>query len=274
MPYALRILDFCIICKYNFSVTDEYKKICFNNSETDTFSNELIDNYSQIIMYNLSNTIEEPKENEYENITEETHIENISAAEITYINYYSDKVLMIGDLEIINREIKEDKDKFIENITNYLDSIEVGKNYILFGDEYSITIKPTNISIPNSTNIDFLSCENILRKHYNISDSRYISFLQLEISNKNGNSLINNVGYQVFDDKKKLLDLSLCNDSNIQIFYIIKTNSSFNISFVSSFKDLNIDILNAKDSFFNDICVPYSDDENDVVLSDRIKYFF
>ena len=155
-----------------------------------------------------------------------------------------------------------------------MDSIEIGKNYEYSGDSFTMIIKPTNITIQNKTYVDFLSCEKILRDYYNISDSRIITFLQLEIENKNDKSLINQVGYQVYDDKKNILDLSLCNNSNIQIFYFIKSDSSINISFVSSFKDLNIDLFNINDSFFNDICKPYAESKNDVVLKDRVQDYY
>ena len=81
--------------------------------------------------------------------------------------------------------------------------------------------------------------------------------------------MINKVEYQAYDDNKNLLDLSICNDSNIQIFYSIK--NSLDINTISNFKNSGIDIFNINDSFFNDICHPYSDSNNDIVLEDRIK---
>ena len=95
----------------------------------------------------------------------------------------------------------------------------------------------------------------------------------MEINNKNEKSLVNQVEYQVYDENKTLLDLSLCNETNIKIFYAIK-NNLLNISSISAFKDFGVDVFNIKDSFFNDICSPYSDSKNDMVLKDRIKYIF
>ena len=186
-------------------------------------------------------------------------------------NIYSDYVEIIDGVEIIKRELKESKEELVQNLTDLMNSIEIGKNYKMFGNDYTMIIKPTTTFIPNSTYVDFLSCENILRSHYNISSSRIITFLQLEINNNNDKSLTNQIEYQAYDDNKKKLNLSLCNNTNIQIYYLIKSNSSINISFISSFKDLNIDLLNINDSFFNDICVPYSDSENDLILEDRVK---
>ena len=69
------------------------------------------------------------------------------------------------------------------------------------------------------------------------------------------------------------MDLSLCNDSNIQIFYALKDNS-LDINYISSFQDSGIDIFNINDSFFNDICHSYSESNNDVILKDRIKFIY
>ena len=92
----------------------------------------------------------------------------------------------------------------------------------------------------------------------------------MEINNNNDNSLVNKVEYQVYDDNKTLLDLSICKDIDIEISYAMKDNS-LDMNSISEFKDRGIDIFNIDDSFFNDICHPYSDSNNDIVLEDRIK---
>ena len=133
-------------------------------------------------------------------------------------------------------------------------------------------IKPTNSSyLESTTNVNFTNCEKNLREILNISDSRILTFLQIEINNQIEQSLINKIEYQVYDDNKTLLDLSICNDINIQIFHLINNNSLIDIKSVSSFQALGIDIFNIHDSFFNDICNPYSIANNDVTLKDRIK---
>ena len=67
--------------------------------------------------------------------------------------------------------------------------------------------------------------------------------------------------------------LSVCNNTQIQIFYSLK-NNSIDIKNVEYFKGLGIDIFNIKDSFFNDICRPYSNEKNDIILKDRIRDIF
>ena len=197
-------------------------------------------------------------------------IKNCSEKDNNFEDIISVEIINSKEINKINLNIT--KENLVENLTYILDNIKRDKIYEISSEDFTLKIKPSNESIPDSTNVDFLPCEKILRGYYNISDSRIITFLQMEIKNKEENSLINNIGYQAYDDENNNLNLSLCNNTNIQIFYLIKSNSSLEISFISNFKDSNIDIFNINDLFFRDICFPYSDYlDNDVILYDRIK---
>ena len=52
------------------------------------------------------------------------------------------------------------------------------------------------------------------------------------------------------------------------------TNSKFklniNQTMIEYFSDMDVDIFNIKDSFFNDICYPFSTDYSDIILKDRV----
>ena len=171
-----------------------------------------------------------------------------------------------------NTDIKEEDIE--KNLPKILNNIEVGKNYEMSGEDFTLSIKPINSTfLVNSTHVNFSNCENVLRKAYNISSNRILTFLQMEIYNKNEQSLVNKVEYQVYDDNKKLLDLSLCEDSNIQIFYALKENN-LDIDTISNFQKSNIDIFNINDSFFNDICQSFSFSNNDIILEDRVKEIY
>ena len=140
-------------------------------------------------------------------------------------------ILLISSL-VIKYEINKTKEDLINNLTEILNKIEIGKKYEFKGDDFIILVRPTNSTyLENSTHINFSECENILRNASNISASRLLTFLQMEINNLNEKSLVNKVEYQVYDENTTLLDLSLCNNININIFYLIKNNS------------LNIDIF-------------------------------
>lgn len=176
--------------------------------------------------------------------------------------------------------IKEDtidikKEELTKELDKIIDEIEIGKIYKKTGEDYSILIYPTNSTYLTSiTHVNFSQCESILRKTLNIPESSIITFLQIELENEDSKSLINQVEYQAYIDKHTPLNLSLCNDATIQVFYSIKNNSIIDFISADSFKDLGVDIFNIRDSFFNDICEPYSESNNDLILDDRIKDIF
>ena len=176
-------------------------------------------------------------------------------------------------IKLLNVSIS--KEEILENINNIMKEIMIGETYEHHNDNFSILIYPSSSKLlANKTHLDFEECGSTLRTHYNLSNKSELTFFQMEISNNNKHSLINQVEYQVYDEQKNQLELSICNDSNIKIFYGIKKNSNLDISMVNSFKDSEVDILDINDKFFNDVCYPYSEDGNDLILEDRIKEIY
>ena len=132
---------------------------------------------------------------------------------IEYINLNS---------EIITAKINIKKDELIESIPDIINSIEIGKKYEIKGDDYDIKIHPINESLgENTTFVNFLECESILRGKYNLSSDKILTTLQIEIQSKSSNSLTNQVEYAVYDNQKTKLDLSVCGDTKIQLNYEI-----------------------------------------------------
>ena len=173
-----------------------------------------------------------------------------------------------SSLEYVKNKTKEN---ILENPDDIINSIEIGKKYEIKGEDFNLTIQPTNSSFnESSTHIDFSECEKILRQNPNISTS-ILTILQLEIENKNNNSLVDNLEYLIYDEKKNKVDLSVC--KNISTQQYLKLKNDFDLSNYNNYKTSGIDIFNINDLFFNDICHPYLDSEtnNDVVLKDRIK---
>ena len=176
----------------------------------------------------------------------------------------------------INNIIKLDnvnftKENLFDEIQSIVNKIEIGKTYEKIEDDFSLYIYPTNSTFLTSvTHVNFSECESILRKHYKMPDTSIMTFFQVELKNDDSNSLINQVEYQAYYNNT-FLNLSLCNNTNIKVYYSIKDNSFIDFSSVASFQDSGIDIFNINDSFFNDICHPYSNGEDDLILKDRIK---
>ena len=162
------------------------------------------------------------------------------------------------------------KEEFKDKINSIINEKKIGKNYEIKGKDFTLKIKPTNTKIfDNSTHVDFHECEKILRNHYNISDESILTFVQLELDNYDTQSFINQVEYLIVNDKKEI-----CKDVNIQIYNSIKEGIYLDMKYITNFNNSGIDIFNIKDKFFNEICNPYSDSKNDIILQDRIKYIY
>ena len=93
-------------------------------------------------------------------------------------------------------------------------------------------------SLPN---FDFTECENILRNHHKIYPPRKLTFVQIELNNTNDTILVNQIEYEVYDDEKNRLNLSLCKNSSIKVYYTVKNETKDVIDLISSFKDEDID---------------------------------
>ena len=52
----------------------------------------------------------------------------------------------------------------MHNLTDFIISIRIGKNYKIIGNDFILNIEPTNSTLnKNSTHINFTQYENILR---------------------------------------------------------------------------------------------------------------
>ena len=159
-------------------------------------------------------------------------------------------------------------------IFNSLDELILDKepreSYVINGDEYSVIISPINRKIENSNIIDFSECEKILKVKYPDFEFRT---LQINIKNTNPQCLIDQVEYRIYNQFGQNIDLSVCDDVNITIQYIINDESLLNIEQILYFKNKGIDIFQINDNFFNDVCYPYSDEKSnsDMILKDRVS---
>jgi len=198
----------------------------------------------------------------------QSHIYNTTNT--TIINK-KNNTIFYQDGDIMKGKIYETKEEFQNNLDNFMNNIEIGKIYKINGDDYNVTITPINIRDSyNSTYVDLSVCESILRKKYNISQTEILTIMQIEIDKNNEKSLNNQVEYSIYDDQKIKLNLSYCKDVQIKVNYKIINESLLNKSAISYYSNLGIDIYNGQDSFFNDICYPFSISNHDLILKDRV----
>ena len=203
---------------------------------------------------------------------------------LSYLFYksgkYNESISIFGNCDNIISEYeltKNEKIDYIEDIRNEIHTL-MNKTSLDLMDQiipdvsiHFITTN-SNISEKSTYNITLGECEEKLRNHYNISSNRNLLILRLDIFNES--SLVNKVKYEVYDDNQNKLDLSVCEDTKIKIFYSIKNIPFLDIEQLKKFQKMNIDLLNPSDSFYNDICLTFFEGDSDVTLTDRRKKYF
>ena len=95
------------------------------------------------------------------------------------------------------------------------------------------------------------------------------SLIILKVDIKNSNSMTNTLKYSVFSMAGKELDLKYCDGSTVKVEYPLANTESVNITYASEMNYLGIDIFNVNDTFFNQICEPFSENGNDIIIKDR-----
>ena len=248
---------------------------------------QMFTNCTSLKFLNLSNFIISPETKTKNIFYNCTSLEKLDLS--NFYSYYDIKDLFsnFSKIEIINRtilpknevEIINNLDIIKNNTTmtkkemanNLIKKIDVNKTYIIEGEDYLAYIKPINKYIESSSvNINFSDCEKILNIKY--PNNNFI-VAQINIKNNNKKYIVDQVQYKIYDNEKNPIDLSICNNKKIKIEYKVTDQSEINIELVHYFQKQSVDIFNINDSFFNDICYPYSDSDSDsdMILSDRVS---
>ena len=191
----------------------------------------------------------------------------------------SDESFLFFKDEDINHEGKTIKIRtnktlefFINNLEKIIGEVNIEEIYEITADNFKIKISPINYKEfeTDTSFINFLECENALRKANNLLPNDTLTEVMLEIDKNDDKSLTNQIEYAVFYGKKQL-ELSACANNEIEVNYDISNSTLVNFRKISDFSKLGVDILNSKDNFFNDICYPYSENNSDMILKDRIS---
>lgn len=162
--------------------------------------------------------------------------------------------------DIKQKEIKDAIEKIVSQMALNDSPNQIAKDdYIV--QVYSMKNPPPNTK-SEATNIDLGECQEELLKQCE-DEELFIATVDLRVKD----SKTNKVEYRVFDSKRKEVSLKYCEGMKVEMYYALT-----NVSLTNARKMMesnSVDIYNPKDSFFNDVCVPYSLDKVDVALSDR-----
>ena len=259
---------------YNEIVTSIIDTMTQNIEHTNIITNYLYPSETIIDTTDITDITYKYQKNEIWTTVISTMTQSVEQTNIIS-DIITNKIIVDKNEEIIKSHMDISMDDINDNLKNIIESIEVGKNYEIEGKDFTLKIRPTNSTLfNNETHVEFDECEKKLRESYNISNSTILTLFQFEIENYNTQSYIKQVEYQTYNDEMIILDLSVCKDINIRIVHEIKDGVTINENMISSFENMGVNIFDINDSFFNDLCTPYSDNGNDIILQDRIKDYY
>ena len=167
----------------------------------------------------------------------------------------------------------------MKNISLYTNSSNVINGTDFLAMIYSVDdMEPKEQLKKGISAIDLGNCTKIIKDYYNISQEE--SFLVLNIeskknqtkkNNNNDNSfdLGKNIHIEIYDFSGRKLNLSICQE-NIRIMEYLNDIEELDIQSSKNYALQGIDVFNAKDNFFNDLCYYYdNNEEKDIIINDR-----
>ena len=184
--------------------------------------------------------------------------------------------------KIKNTSLSEFKAQIMRgNISSLIN--EANSSEIINGSDFIALIFPSDSLNPEEqikkgiSAIDLGNCTNVLKEHYQINKDECLYVLNIESKknkskeNMDSNSfnLGKNVQIEIYDKSGNNLDLSICKE-DIKVMKYIGDEGELNIETAKSLAEQGIDIFNAKDDFFNNLCKDYSDvNKKDIIINDR-----
>ena len=240
-----------------------------NNVEDDT-TNNINDDTTNNINDDTTNNAEDS-----ESLTQNSEINNVDdhhEVEETNKNTNNEEIssshISIKDNIFISSSNKS-KEEIVHDLEELISDKDPDETYVINGEDFTIIIRPVDEQVEDSTvNIDFSECKKLLKEKYPTKEFR---ILQINMENENEKCLSDQVEYKVYDENGDEMDLSICEEVEIKIEYKITNTSLLNLEQISNLKAQGIDVFDLDSDFFNDICFAFSDDNSDMILSDRVS---
>ena len=131
-----------------------------------------------------------------------------------------------------------------------------------------------NKKYSNLSSIELRECENKIKKNNNLPDDAPLFIFIVELIRNDTPS--REVEYEIYNPYNLTinLDLSICKDTPIIIKSPILLNEN-KLKIYQNAKNQGYDIYNPNDTFYNDVCTPYDNENNiDVILNDRKNDYY
>ena len=153
------------------------------------------------------------------------------------------------------------------------------EDIILKTDNYTFEITTTenqkneNHNSKNSI-IDLGECEKIIKRNISYEDDP-TPLIILKIDIKKDEYKSTGVEYEVYDPyTKKKINLDICSNAQITIIAPISLSSD-EYNLYDDLKEHGYDLFDANDSFYQDICTPYTSlNGTDIIIIDRKIYYY
>ena len=246
------------------------------STESESLLNESSKNESDSLLSNLSRIKSESLLTEL-SITESEYL--LSELPINESESLLSELITTNNTSFLFRIKKINSNKTIEQeinqLNNFIKEVNYEEIFEIKGKGFLIKISPINYNQyeESLTYINFLDCEKTLKNKNNLKLDDILTVVIIEINKNNDKALTQQIEYKVFYNTTEL-DLSVCNNDKIEIYNDVKNSSLIDLEKVLKYSNLGIDIFNINSPFFNDICYPYSEDNSDMILKDRISIIY
>ena len=242
----------CLACHENFELNKDknclYKYNYFFNETIDEIIYLLANQFCpEVLPYEITETKECVKNCEIDEFIDKI-------CKINYISENNLKSITDNLRKIIYKSDNSDYDVIID-----------GNNII-----YEVTTSEVKNDYNNVSSIDFGECGKILKKHYSIN---YLLIFKSDI--KMNDLYPTKVEYEVYSpETKQKLNLSLCENNKIDI-YVPTSLDNYTSDLYDSINQYGYDIFNENNSFYRDLCTPFTTEEGtDILLYDRQSVYY
>ena len=278
----------CDVCLYNFTCTDNFPYFVFETHEcveycpiTDILGNKCNLNSTRAGLLLLQNPF--GLRNPYD-----------------FLNNYItlNQVISTKFFEYVAKTYNIDVSSYKKDINNYLGNGQIynlPESQVIIGNNISIELSSVRLELEkivklfkgddsakkNNSIIDLSSCQNILKKKYNLSKEEDLIIIKGDFLQKVSEEHISNqVEYQLFSTSLgAFLPLSDCKNEGASVSITTPLNSALYIGQsqlqMKTVIEEGYNIFDSNSNFYNDLCTAFTNENgNDVLLSERRKDYF